>query len=67
MSIDLLTKRNVMARLQISLQTVDRLRKRGLLAWLNVGTGKKPIVRFLPDNVAHFEALARRGGKNEIE
>jgi hypothetical protein len=62
MSSELLTKRDVMERLRISLQTCDRLRKRGHLPWLNIGSGRKPLVRFRRSDVETFEERVRQSG-----
>jgi hypothetical protein len=43
-------------------RTVDRLRNNGLLPWMDLsnGQGKKPIVRFLLQDIEAYEAETRK-------
>lgn len=63
MTTDLLTKHDVMIRLKVCQRTVDRLRENGLLPWLNIGSGRKPLVRFRLSDVEQFEARSRQSAE----
>ena len=53
-----LTRKEVAERLNCSVRTVDRLRKDGILPWVDVsaGRGNKPLVRFRDADLAALEA-----------
>jgi hypothetical protein len=60
-------------RWNCSTRKVDRLRKEGLLAWVDLsqGRGGRPCVRFNIEDVEAFERQARlclkRGSKEEVD
>jgi hypothetical protein len=51
--------------LNVSVRTVDRLRKNGLLPWIDLtgGHGKRPIVRFLESDIEDFFQKMRKDAK----
>jgi hypothetical protein len=62
MSCELLTKKEVMARLKVCRRTVDRMRKKGQLPYLDLATGRKPLVRFKVADIVALENQAWRTG-----
>ena len=67
----LLTRNDLSSRWGVTVKTVDRLRRRGLLPWLDLSNGKggKPLVRFRISDIEAFETRNRvapleGGGKN---
>ena len=57
----MLTRFNVAKRWQCSTRKVDRLRKQGLLAWVDLsqGRGGRPCVRFRLEDVEEYERQGR--------
>jgi hypothetical protein len=57
----LLTRNDLSGRWGVTVKTVDRLRRRGLLPWLDLsgGQGGKSLVRFLLSDIEAFEARNR--------
>jgi len=58
---DFLTRQQLAKRWKVQLKTVDRLRQRGLLPWMDLsgGHGKKSLVRFSISDVEHYESRNR--------
>lgn len=56
-----LTRRDLARRWNCSIRKVDRIRKDGLLAWVDLsqGRGGRPCVRFNLEDVEAFERRAR--------
>ena len=56
-SLILLTRSQVAEHWNCSVRKVDRLRKLGLLNWIDLtgGIGARPVVRFNPEQIAEFE------------
>jgi len=68
----LLTRNDLSSRWGVTVKTVDRLRRRGLLPWLDLsgGQGGKSLVRFSLADVEAFETRNRlapleAGGGND--
>ena len=53
----LLTRNHLAKRWLCSTRKVDRLRKSGQLAWIDLtgGKGKRPVVRFKVEHILEFE------------
>ena len=51
------TRRKLAKRYDVSERTIDRLREKGLIAWLDLsgGRGRRPTVRFTLEAVLEFE------------
>lgn len=53
----LLTRHELSERWGISIGTIDRQRKLGLIQWIDLagGKGSRPIVRFKLSEIEHYE------------
>jgi hypothetical protein len=66
MTTEILTKSDLAERWKTSQKTVDRMRERGVLPWVDLNQGKlgKPTVRFRLSDIVAFESAGRVGGFN---
>lgn len=62
MAVEHLTRVDLANRWNSSVRTVDRLRQRGLLPWvdLSAGRGGRPIVRFTLTDIEEYERAMRQ-------
>ena len=58
---ELLTRKTLEERWQVSGRTIDRMRASGVLAWFDLsgGRGGKPIVRFKQEDIEAYEMKFR--------
>jgi len=63
----LMSRRQLALRWGVNAKTIDRLRQRGLLPWMDVsgGHGKKRCVRFFISDVQSYEARNRMAPREE--
>jgi hypothetical protein len=59
---NLISRSELAERWAVTSKTIDRLRKRGDLPWIDVtsGKGKKPLVRFMIIDVEAYETRNRK-------
>ncbi len=57
----MLTRKDLAKRWKTTARTIDRRRAMGLLPWVDLarGTGNRPQIRFLIEDIEDFEHLAR--------
>jgi len=62
-----LTREGLARRWNASTRTVDRLRQRGLIPWvdLSAGRGARPLVRFTLTDVEAYERAVRQDPQTE--
>jgi hypothetical protein len=56
-----MTRQQLARRWNCGMRTIDRRRKSGLLPWVDLGCGSKPIVRICWTDVLRIEESAQRG------
>jgi hypothetical protein len=62
-----LSRTELALRWNVSTKTVDRLRQRGILPWVDMsaGPGKRPLVRFMLADIELFEQQIRQAAGRE--
>jgi hypothetical protein len=60
-----LTREQLASRWNVSVRTVDRLRQRGQLSWVDVsgGAGARPLVRFSLREIEAYESAMSQGAQ----
>ena len=58
-----LTRQQLARRWSVSVRTVDRLRQKGQLPWIDLsgGSGARPVVRFRVSEIEDYESLMSQG------
>jgi hypothetical protein len=59
------TREQLARRWSVSVRTIDRLRQRGQLPWIDLsgGTGARPVVRFKLSEIEDYELVMSQGAQ----
>jgi len=63
----LISRKQLANRWSVTAKTIDRLRRRGILPWVDISSGKgsKPLVRFRLHDVVDYEFRNRLAAREQ--